>query len=175
MKGTLVSIVTMSLLFAGISASGQEPLHFPQELPWTGKPALSNEPVIEGMTIRAWMAATVFPEFKFSGTLEEAISYLMMESRAVTPGGRTIGGFVITEKEGNQALTTARIDLQLKGKNAFEVIDALCSAAKTKWMLTPTSIHIGANAEKVPSGQDLNEAAPDPFAPNIKDAKGPAK
>jgi hypothetical protein len=39
MKGTLVSVVTMSLLLAGISASGREPQHFPQEVPWTGKPA----------------------------------------------------------------------------------------------------------------------------------------
>lgn len=175
MKGAPVSIVMMSLLLAGISASSREPEHFPQELPWTGKPALSSEPVIEGMTIREWMAATVFQEFKFTGTLEEAISYLMMESRAVTPGGRTLGGFVITEKEGDRTLTTARIDLQLKGKNALEVIDALCGAAKTKWMLTPTSIHIGADAEKVPGGQDFDEAAPDPFAPNISDAKDPAK
>ncbi len=174
MKLAFSSIVLISLL-AGMLAAADEPSLFPHELPCSGKSAPSNKPVIEGMTIREWMTATVFPEFKFSGTLEEAISYLMSESRKVTPGGRTIGGFIIREKEGNQTLMTAKIDLRLKGKNALEIIDAICGAAKTTWMLTSYSILIGADAEKVKGGQDFNKAAPDPFAPDIKDGKGQPK
>jgi len=175
MKGVQVPVVTMLVLMAGIFVSGREPQHFPQELPWTGKPALSNEPVIEGMTIRAWMTATIFPEFKFSGTLEEAISYLMNESKAVTPGGRMISGFVIRTGDANPDLTTVRIDIHSKGKNALEVIDAICGAAKTTWTLAPVSIIIGAPAKNATGGQDRNEAAPDPFAPNVKDGKGHPK
>jgi hypothetical protein len=172
MKPALFSIMVISLL-AGMLSAADELRLFPHELPWSGKQALSNEAVIEDMAIRQWMAATVFPEFKFSGTLEEAISYLMSESRKVTPGGRTIGGFVVREKEGSQTLTTAKIDLHLKGKNALEIIDALCGAAKKTWMLTPCSILIGADAEKVTGGQDRNESSPDPFAQN--DGKGQPK
>lgn len=173
MKLALLSIWVVSLSAGMISAAGELRL-FPPELLWSGKPAISNDPVIEDMTIREWMAATVFPEFKFSGTLEEAIPYLMNESRNVTPGGRTIGGFVIRGEEANKTLT-AKIDLHLKGKNALEIIDALCGAANTTWMLGPTSIIIGEKAKKVTGGQDLNEAVPDPFAEIVKDGKGQSK
>jgi hypothetical protein len=174
MKPAFLSIVLISWL-VGLMLKAGEPRLFLHELPWSGKPALSNEPVIEGMTIRAWMTATIFPEFKFSGTLEEAISYLMSESKAVTPGGRTIGGFVIRTENANPDLTTVRIVIHLKGKNALEVIDAICGAAKTTWTLAPFSIIIGAPAKNVTGGQDRNEAAPDPFAPNVKDGKGHPK
>ncbi|MBN8418985.1 MAG: hypothetical protein J0L73_08730 [Verrucomicrobia bacterium] len=174
MKPTYVSIVLISLL-AGLMLEAGELRLFPHELPWSGKPALSNEPVIEGMTIRAWMTATIFPEFKFSGTLGEAISYLMSESRAVTPGGRMIGGFVIRSGNANPDLSTVRIDILLKRKNALEVIDAICGAAKTTWTLAPVTIIIGEPAKNATGGQDRNEAAPDPFAPNVKDGKGHPK
>ena len=174
MKPAFVSIVLISLL-AGLMLEAGELRLFPHELPWSGKPALSNEPVIEGMTIRAWMTATIFPEFKFSGTLGEAISYLMSESRAVTPGGRMIGGFVIRSGNANPDLSTARIDIHLKGKNALEVIDAICGAAKATWTLAPFAIIIGAPAKNTTGGQGRNEAAPDPFAPNVEDGKGRPK
>lgn len=174
MKLAFFSIPAFSLLAAMMLEAG-EPRLLPHEIPWSGKPALSNEPVIEGMTIRAWMAATIFPEFKFSGTLGEAIEYLMSESRAVTPGGRTIGGFVIRSEDANQDLTTAKIDIQLKGKNALEVIDAICGAAKTTWTLRPFSILIGPPAKKATGAQDHNEFVPDPFSADVKDAKGQSK
>lgn len=171
MKLALFSIAAFSLL-AQVMVEAGEPRLLPHELPWSGKPAVSNEPVIEGMTIRAWMADTIFPEFKSSGTLGEAIQYLMSESRAVTPGGRTIGGFVIRSENENQDLTKANIDIHLKGKNALEVIDAICGAAKTTWTLAPFSIIIGPAPEKKSEGQKLDEVAPDPFA---LDGKGQLK
>lgn len=174
MKLAFSSIAAFSLLAAMMLQAGE--LHLlPHELPWSGKPALSNEPVIEGMTIRAWMAATIFPEFKSSGTLGGAIEYLMVESRAVTPGGRTIGGFVIRNEDENQDLSKAKIDIHLKGKNALEVIDAICAAAKTTWTLRPFSIIIGAPAKKTTNAQDHNKSVPDPFAPSVKDGKGQPK
>lgn len=159
-------IVATLFLFGQIPAAGEPPHLLPHEQPWTGKP-MSNEPVIEGLTIRAWMAATVFPEFKFSGVLEEAISYLMNESRKVTPGGRTIGGFVLRDPD--ETLLDAKIDLHLKGKNALEIIDALCGAAKTTWMLSPHAIIIGADGGRPVNGVYPKEDVPDPFAPIIKD------
>lgn len=174
MRLAFVSIVLISLL-AGLMLEAGELRLFPHELPWSGKPALSNEPVIEGMTIRAWMTATIFPDFKFSGTLEEAISYLMSESKAVTPGGRMIGGFVIRTENANPDLATVRIDIHLKVKSALEVIDAICGAAKTTWTLAPIAIIIGAPAKNATGGQGRNKAAPDSFAPNVEDGKGRPK
>lgn len=173
MKLEFFSIAAFSLS-AGMMLGAGELRLLPHELPWSGKQALSNEPVIEGMTIRGWMSATVFPEFKFSGTLGDAISHLMSESRAVTPGGRTIGGFVIRGEDANQDLSTARIDIQLKGKNALEIIDAICAAAKSTWTLGP-SIIIGAPAKKATGGPDRNEFVPDPFSPDVKEGKGQSK
>lgn len=138
MKGTLVSIVTMSLLLAGIFASGQEPHHFPQELPWTDKPALSNERIHAGRTWRGWCEATVFPAFVFAGTLEEAISHLMSESRKFSPDRRSVGSFVLrgTEK------ASGRINVRLRGRNALEIIDNLCALTGYNWTLSPYSILI---------------------------------
>lgn len=171
MKLAFFSIAAFSFS-AGMMLEAGELRLLPHELPWSGKQALSNEPVIEGMTIRAWMSATVFPEFKFSGTLGDATSHLMGESRKVTPGGRSVGGFVIRSEDENQGLAAATIDMHLKGKNALEIIDAICAAAKTTWTLGPFSIIIGASAQKTAGGQDRKEAAPDPFATNIKNGKG---
>lgn len=130
MKGTLVSVVTMSLLLAEISASGQEPRHFPQELPWTGKPAEVSQ--------RNRLQATVFPEYVVTGTLEEAISHLMSESRKFSPDRRSVGSFVLrgTEK------ASGRINVRLRGRNALELIDILCALTGYNWTLEPHSILI---------------------------------
>lgn len=139
MKRTLVSMVTMSLLLAAISASGREPQHFSQELPWTGKPALSNKRTHAGRTWRGWCEATVFPEFVFTGTFEGAIEYLMVESKKYSPDKISVGGFVLRVGEKD---TGGRINVRLRGRNALEIIDNLCALTGCNWTLSPYSIVI---------------------------------
>lgn len=131
MKGAIVSVVTMSLLLADISASGQEPQHFPQELPSNGDTGK--------VTQRAALQATVFPEFVFTGTFEEAIEHLMIESRKYSPDKLPVGGFVVRIGDKD---TGGRINVRLRGRNALELIDNLCALTGYNWTLSPYSILI---------------------------------
>lgn len=131
MKGVPVSIAMMMLLLlAGVAVSGREPQHFPQELAWSGKPTEARQ--------RAWLQETVFPEFVFQGTLEEAIDHLMTESRKYSPDGRTAGSFVLREVE----KASGRINVRLRGRNALELIDNLCALTGYNWTLAPYAISI---------------------------------
>lgn len=138
MKTMHLALVALSLaLLTNGPVSGGQPQHFPQEVPWTGKPALSNQPIHAGLTWRGWIQATVFPEFVFSGTFEGAIEHLMVESRKFSPDGRTVGGFVV-----RGGVTTMRINVKLRGRNVLEIVDALCALSKANWTLSPYSIII---------------------------------
>jgi len=127
------------MLLAGITASGWEPQQFPQELPWTGKPPMSNQWTHSGRTWRGWLQATVFPEFVFVGTLEEAVEHLMIESKKYSPDRRTVGSFVLREAE---KAAGGRINVRLRGRNALEIIDNLCALTGYNWTLKPSSILI---------------------------------
>lgn len=88
------------------------------------------------------MEATVFPEFEFSGTLDEAISHLMVQSKKVTPDGRMVGGFVVRGE-----LDKVRVNIKLRGRNALEIIDSMCALADATWTLAPHSIIIQRDAK----------------------------
>lgn len=139
MKITAFFGVALSLLFVTeMSVLAREPQMFPQEVPWTGKPALSNRPVIEGKSMRGWLEATVIPEFAYAGTMEGAIDHLMSESRKFSPGGYSVGGFVIRDVE----MDRVRVNMRLRGRNALELIDSLCALSQCNWTLMPHGILI---------------------------------
>lgn len=129
MRSALASVVTM--LLVGISASGREPQHFPQEVLWTGRPA--------EVTQRARLQATMFPEFVFAGTLEEAISHLMSEFRKFSPDRMAVGSFVL---QGTEKTSGERLNVRLRGRNTLEIIDNLCALTRCNWTLSPYSILI---------------------------------
>lgn len=83
------------------------------------------------------MEKSVFPEFIFSGSLSDAITHLMTESKKATPDGRSIGGFVVRDGLASEEI---QVNIKLRGKNALEIIDALCSLSNATWTLSPYSI-----------------------------------
>uniref|UniRef100_UPI003784FE8F hypothetical protein n=1 Tax=Prosthecobacter sp. TaxID=1965333 RepID=UPI003784FE8F len=108
----------------------------PQEVPWTGKQPLSNKPVIEGKSMRAWHEATVFPEFVYVGTLDGALEYLTVKSRNFSPGGTM--GLVVRGIE----MDRMRVNVSLRGRNALQLVDALCALGRCNWTLGPYGIII---------------------------------
>ena len=131
MKRLLTSIVAVSLLLAGVGALGREPPHFPQELPWTGKPAETDH--------RARLQSVVLPEFVFAGDFEDAIDHLRNEFRKHAPNGGPLGKFVIS----STVIQPKRLDLRLRGRNTLEIIDNLCALCRCNWALQPHAIFIG--------------------------------
>lgn len=117
------------------AATGQQAALFPHELPGEQKPRLA-ESSLAGLTVREWYVETVFPEFKFSGTLNDAVGHMMTESRKVSPDGMTVGGFTIRNGDIGPPLAGRVLELDLKGKNALEIIDAMCGAAHATWTFT---------------------------------------
>jgi hypothetical protein len=81
----------------------------------------------------------MFPEFVFAGTLEEAISHLMSESRKFSPDRRSVGSFVL---RGTEKAAGVKINVRLRGRNALELIDNLCALTGYNWTLEPHSILI---------------------------------
>lgn len=111
------------------------PKCFPHELPDQSPPG-PLQTRLAGLTLREWCVATVFPEFKVSGTLEDAVGLLMTESRKFSPNGMMVGGFTIRSGDIGPSLDQRKLELDLKGKNALEIIDAMCGATQTTWTFT---------------------------------------
>ena len=140
MRTTAVCLLLM--LLAHLSASAGEAL--PHESPWTGGAGAAPKP--EDTKWRKWLEATVFPEFEFTGLLEDAIEHLMVQSKKVTPDGRTVGGFVVRGE-----FDKVRVNIKLRGRNALEIIDSMCALADATWMLTPHSILIIQRDSRTPT------------------------
>lgn len=119
---------------------------FSHELPWTGTPPVDNKPVLNGLSFRDWMTATKFKSFKFSGTLGDAITQLMIQSKTVSPDGRMVGGFVLKEPE----LTKRQVAVSITDMSSLQLINELCRQAKCTWSLSPFSIIINSAEVKKP-------------------------
>ena len=128
---------------------GAEPekREYSHEAALTGEPLVSDRPVIAGMSLREFHAATKFPRFKFSGTLSDAITRLMVDSKKYAPEARTVGGFAL--KNGVNA--EAKVKIDATGCNALELINQLCAATDTTWTFGPYSIVIA------PRGKDKDK------------------
>lgn len=112
----------------------------PRESPWTeGSGPSSKHPSV---TWRKWLEAKVFPEFEFSGSAEGMIEHLMSHSRKVTPDGLTVGGFILRGD-----FDKVRVNIKLRGRNALEIVDALCALADATWTLAPHAIIIQRDAK----------------------------
>jgi hypothetical protein len=110
-----------------------------------------------GFDFRGYIRKTVFPEFRFSGTFEDAIGYLMAQSKAHSPDGRMVGGFVLK----NGANVEALVDVELKQANALEVIDDICGQANAVWAIAPYAILVGPKAAaRQPAKPKLNQGQP---------------
>ncbi|MGV3662714.1 MAG: hypothetical protein ACO1TE_21195 [Prosthecobacter sp.] len=118
------------------------PQRLSHELPSPDDPKRFRKPVIGGMTLREWTAETVFPEFKFSGTLGEAIEYLMVKSREFSPTGAAVGGFTIRSGDIAPGIHAKTVALNMKGKNALEIIDAICGVTNAAWRFDSSRILI---------------------------------
>lgn len=121
-----------------------EPLS--HELPWTGTPPVDNKPVLSGLSFRDWMTATMFKSFKFSGTLGDAITQLMIQSKSASPDGRSVGGFVFKEPE----LTEQLVAVSITDMSSLQLINEFCRQAKCTWSLSPFSIIINYAEVKKP-------------------------
>ena len=84
----------------------------------------------------------MFPEFEFSGSVEGMIEHLMSQSKKLTPDGRPVGGFVIRGD-----FDKVRVNIKLRGRNALEIVDALCALADATWTLAPHAIIIQRDAK----------------------------
>lgn len=115
---------------------------FFHELPPSEDPSVPPAPAHGGMTLREWYAATVFPEFKYSGTLGGAIEHLMLESRKLSPTRQMAGGFVVRSGDVEPSIEGRKVILDLKGRNALEIIDAICGETKSTWMFGKYQITI---------------------------------
>ncbi|MDZ4402103.1 hypothetical protein [Prosthecobacter sp.] len=133
------SVVCFFLMLLGhLFALAGETL--PHESPWTGGSGTSSNH--QEIKWRKWMEATVFPEFEFTGSLEDAIEHLMVQSKKVTPDGRMVGGFVLRGE-----FDKIRVNIKLRGRNALEIIDSMCALANATWTLAPHSIIIQRDAK----------------------------
>ena len=112
----------------------------PRESPWAEESGPSSKH--PGVTWRKWLEATVFPEFEFSGSVEGMIEHLMSQSKKLTPDGRPVGGFVIRGD-----FDKVRVNIKLRGRNALEIVDALCALADATWTLAPHAIIIQRDAK----------------------------
>lgn len=115
------------------AAAGKQAALFPHELPGEQKPRLA-EPLVAELSMREWYVETMFPEFKFSGNLSDAIGHMMTESRKVSPDGMMVGGFTINNGDAEPGVGNRKLELDLKGKNAFEIIDTMCGATHATWV-----------------------------------------
>jgi hypothetical protein len=122
-------------LLAAMTVLAAKPL--PRESGWTEE--AGKHPSV---TWRKWLEATVFPEFEFSGSAEGMIEHLMSHSRKVTPDGRTVGGFILRGD-----FDKVRVNIKLRGRNALEIVDALCALADATWTLAPHAIIIQRDAK----------------------------
>lgn len=87
---------------------------------------------------REWMKKVIFPEFRFSGSLDGAITHLKSESRKFSPDGRAAGGFILRIDDAS----AIPVYVHLQGKNALELVDAICGDAGLVWEMTPYAIRI---------------------------------
>ena len=125
-------------LLAAMPVLAAKPL--PRESPWTERAGPSSKH--PSVTWRKWLEATVFPEFEFSGSVEGMIEHLMSQSKKLTPDGRPVGGFVIRGD-----FDKVRVNIKLRGRNALEIVDALCALADATWTLAPHAIIIQRDAK----------------------------
>ncbi|MBE2286524.1 MAG: hypothetical protein IAE77_23910 [Prosthecobacter sp.] len=126
-----MTFLALAILVMSSPIIGREVLR--HETPWTGAAA--------EVKWRDWMEKSVFPEFEFSGSLEDAIQHLMTASKKVTPDGRAVGSFVLRGE-----FDKIRVNIKLRGRNALVIIDSMCALADATWTLTPYSIIIQRDA-----------------------------
>ncbi len=69
-----------------------------------------------------------------------------MESKKATPDGRPVGGFILRD-----GLEQAPLVITLRGRNALEVIDALCARCGGQWMVAPYAVVISPRSATAPS------------------------
>lgn len=107
------------------------------ELAWKGDPPLSDEPILAGLSLSEFNAATKFPRFTFAGTVGDAVHHLMEESVHFSPDKfHQVGGFVI---EGN-GLLSRPVKIDAIDLNALELINEICRQADCRWTFRPSNI-----------------------------------
>lgn len=85
----------------------------------------------------------MFPEFVHAGTLDGAVELLMAESRKFSPGRHAVGGFMLRDIDTERV----RVNVRLRGRNALELVDALCALGQCNWTLMPHGILIHREAK----------------------------
>lgn len=129
MKAVTLLVMTTLVAFSTSEVLGGEQ-HFPQEVPWSGKPS--------DLAQRLRLQATVFPEFAAIGSFEEVIDHLRNEFRKHSRDGRSMGSFVT----GDFDKLPKRLNIRLRGRSTLEVIDNLCALSGYNWTVAPHAIVI---------------------------------
>lgn len=139
--GFAALILGACLVFPILRSSSSPPGLLSHELEYKGETPLSDDPIFEGLSMREFAVATVFPRFAVTGTVSDAIQHLMEESAKFSPNKfNQIGGFIVEGQD--RDLSKRPVNINENNRNSLELINEICRQADCRWTFRPFNIRL---------------------------------